>query len=80
MQNWKEISHPVTLFYRECVAALTISIVKNIRKLLSKLASSQYHVGAVWCVRGAWHGLWWIVARGGFVLLELALWLSTLCT
>jgi hypothetical protein len=29
VQNWKEISHPVTLFYRQCVAALTISIVRD---------------------------------------------------
>jgi hypothetical protein len=29
VQNWKEITHPVTLFYRQCVAALTISIVRD---------------------------------------------------
>ena len=29
VQSWKDISHPVTLFYRQCVAALTISIVRE---------------------------------------------------
>jgi hypothetical protein len=29
VQNLKDISHPVTLFYRQCVAALTISIVRD---------------------------------------------------
>ena len=29
MQNWKDITHPVTLFYRQCVAALTNSIVRD---------------------------------------------------
>jgi hypothetical protein len=29
VQNWKDIGHPVTLFYRQCVAALTISIVRG---------------------------------------------------
>jgi hypothetical protein len=29
VQNWKDIAHPVTLFYRQCVAALTISIVRD---------------------------------------------------
>jgi hypothetical protein len=29
VQNWKDITHPVTLFYRQCVAALTISIVQD---------------------------------------------------
>jgi hypothetical protein len=29
VQNWKDIAHPVTLFYSQCVAALTISIVRD---------------------------------------------------
>ena len=29
VQNWKDISHPVAIFYRECVAALTISNVRG---------------------------------------------------
>ena len=29
VQNWKDVTHPVTLFYRQCVAALTVSIVRG---------------------------------------------------
>jgi hypothetical protein len=29
VQNWKDITHPVALFYRQCVAALTISTVEE---------------------------------------------------
>jgi len=29
VQNWKDIAHPVSIFYRQCVAALTISIVRD---------------------------------------------------
>ena len=29
VQNWKSISHPVTTFYAQCVAAYTISIVRR---------------------------------------------------
>jgi hypothetical protein len=29
MQNWKNITHPVTIFYGQCVAALTVLIVRR---------------------------------------------------
>ena len=29
VQNWKDVTHPTTLFYRQCVAALTVSIVQD---------------------------------------------------
>ena len=39
VQNWKDITHPVTLFYRQCVAALTISNVRDHDERWYQLAS-----------------------------------------
>jgi hypothetical protein len=39
VQNWKNISHPVTSFYAQCVAALTISIVRDYDERWFQLAS-----------------------------------------
>ena len=39
-QNWKDITHPVTLFYRQCVAAITISIVQDHDERWHQLASN----------------------------------------
>jgi hypothetical protein len=39
VQNWKEIVHPVTIFYKQCVAALTISIVRDHDERWNQLVS-----------------------------------------
>jgi hypothetical protein len=39
VQNWKSITHPVTSFYAQCVAALTISIVPDRDERWFQLAS-----------------------------------------
>jgi hypothetical protein len=39
VQNWKSITHPVTSFYAQCVAALTISIVRDRDERWFQLAS-----------------------------------------
>ena len=44
VQNWKSISHPVTTFYAQCVAAYTISIVRRDERriqLASKLLNES---------------------------------------
>jgi hypothetical protein len=44
VQNWKDIAHPVTIFYRQCVAALTISIVRDHDERWYQLASGLLDV------------------------------------
>jgi hypothetical protein len=44
LQNWKDITHPVTLFYRQCVAALTILIVRDHDERWYQLASGLLDV------------------------------------
>jgi hypothetical protein len=61
VQSWKEIAHPVAIFYRQCVAALTISIVREhderwnqlVRGLLgvSKALLQEYTEKSDGCVR-----------------------------
>ncbi|KAF8494072.1 hypothetical protein F5888DRAFT_1805646 [Russula emetica] len=44
VQNLKDITHPVTLFYRQCVAALTISIVRDHDERWKQLANGLLDV------------------------------------
>ena len=44
VQNWKDITHPVTLFYRQCVAALTVTIVRDHDERWYQLASGLLDV------------------------------------
>jgi hypothetical protein len=44
VQNWKDITHPVTLFYRQCVAALTILIVRDYDERWYQLTSGLLDV------------------------------------
>ena len=44
VQNWKDIAHPVTLFYRQCVAAQSISIVRDHDERWYQLASGLLDV------------------------------------
>jgi hypothetical protein len=44
VQNWKDITHPVALFYMQCVAALTISIVRDHDERWYQLASGLLDV------------------------------------
>ena len=53
VQNWKDVTHPATLFYRQCVAALTISTVRDhderwyqlVRGLLCESKTLRKYIG-----------------------------------
>ena len=44
VQNWKNITHPITSFYSQCVGVLTVSIVRDRDEHWFKLASGLLNV------------------------------------
>ena len=66
VQNWRDITHPAAIFYRQCVAALTTSIVRDHDDRWNLLASGSLGVSKTVLQK-------YVIGNGDSVLLANAL-------